>query len=373
MKADREKISTYQLMLLFIMSTLSPAIRLFPEFTARGAKQAAWLIPAVSAIGLIVLVLIVQSFFIKSKNMNLSDIYMKVLGKIPGRIVIIIYLLYTIFLAGVYVRYYAERITSSILPETSLDFFIFVMMCLVFYVLRGGLVPFARLNEFLYYIFIVIFVVTGILTLTIVEIKNLLPISYLDILPVVKFTYGILSIWLYFLLAFFFADKVNDKENIKKLGMKAVIVVVAISTWIIISTVGVLGSSLTARTALPYFVSFKQISVLDTLERLESIALSMWVAADFILITFLSYIVLCIFKSLFRLSGAKSLSSPLVLIIYFISKAVARNRFEMEEATNVLFIPMNLILGYGIPIIVFIVGKIRGMVGGSSKGKKPSV
>ena len=60
MKAKKEKVSTYQIMLLFIMITLSPAIRLFPTLTVKEAKQAAWLTPAVSAAAMIVLVLIVQ-------------------------------------------------------------------------------------------------------------------------------------------------------------------------------------------------------------------------------------------------------------------------------------------------------------------------
>lgn len=372
MKAKSEKISTYQIMLLFIMSTLSPAIRLFPTLTAKGAEQAAWLVPAVAAIGMIVLVLIVQSFFKNSNNMNLSDVYIKVLGKIPGKIVIFIYLIYIIFLAGLYVRYYAERITSSILPETPIEFFILVMMGLVFYVLRGGLVPFVRLNELLYYVFIFIFIVTGFMTLPKVEIKNLLPICLLNALPVIKSAHVILSIWSYFIFTFFFADKINDKEHIKKLGIKAVIAAAAISTWIIIGTVGVLGKSLTARTPLPYFVSIKLISVINTLERLESVTLSLWVSADFIIITFLGYVIISILKTLFQLPGTKALSSPFVLTIFVVSIAIARNRFELEEATNLIFIPINLALGFGIPVIVFIVGKIRGIIGGSPKGATQS-
>jgi len=370
MKAKKEKVSTYQIMLLFIMITLSPAIRLFPTLTVKEAKQAAWLTPAVSAAAMIVLVLIVQSFFINPDNLNLSDIYMKVLGRIPGWIIIFVHLIYIVFLTGLYVRYYAERITSSIMPETRLEFFIFVMMCLVFYVLRGGLVPFVRTVEFLYYVFVLVLLVTGLLTLPSVELTNFLPISYLDIIPVLESTHVILSIWSYFIFIFFFADKVNDREHIKKLGTRAVIGAMVLATWIIFATLGVLGQSLTARTSLPYLLSVKQISVLGMLERLESVTVALWVAADFVIITFMSYVTICIIKSLFNFTSTKTLSSPLVLLLFVISLALARNRFELEKATRVLFIPLNLILGFGIPVLVFIIGKMRGIIGSPPKKDK---
>lgn len=359
MEADREKISTYQLILLFAMSGFSPAIRLLPALVAKTAKQAGWLTPTVSAIGLLVLVFIIQSFFKSGKNHNLSDVYMNILGKFFGRLVLTLYSIWFIVLLALYTRYYAERILSSTLPDTTISFFILAMLVFIFIVLRGGLVPFARFNELIFYVFMAIFTVNSLLSLFNVKITNLLPISHLDIIPVVKSTPIILAVWAYYPFMFFFADKVNDKEHVKRIGIKATIITTAASTILLITTVGVLGSSLAERVSLPYFLSIKQIAILDTLERLESITLAVWVAADFIIITSLCYICLSTIKSLFKLSGTKSLASPLILITYVLSLALAKNRFELETFSIKIFIPANVLLGFIIPIIVFFVGKIR--------------
>lgn len=158
---------------------------------------------------------------------------------------------------------------------------------------------------------------------------------------------------------FFFADKVNDKEHIKRLGIKTTVFITISSMLIIIITVGTLGSSLAERVSLPYILTVKEISVLNTLERLESITLSLWVAADCIIISVFTYILVYILNSLFRLSGTKALTGPVMLITYVLSLVLARNRFELEEFSNKIFIPFNVILGFVIPVIVFIVGKIR--------------
>jgi spore germination protein KB len=351
MIAGREKISANQLMLLFIMCTYS--------LTAKEAGPAAWLSPVIPAFCLLILVVIVQSFFKKNNNMNLTDVYMKILGKLPGYLILFVYLFAILVLLALYTRYYAERITSSIFPDTSISFFIIVMLALVYYIVRGGLAALARFNELVFIVFIVLLGLGIFLSLFNVEITHLLPISTLDIIPVVRTSPVILAIWTYFLFVFFFADKVNDKEHIMRLGIKTTVFITISSMIIIITTVGTLGSSLAERVSLPYILTVKEISILDTLERLESITLSLWVAADCIIISVFTYIILSILKTLFRLSSTKALAGPVLLITYVLSMVLARNRFELEAFSNKIFIPFNVLLGFVVPVIVFIVGKIR--------------
>lgn len=128
-----------QAVLLFLMTTLSPAIRLFPQYTAKMAGKAGCLSPVVAIIPVIALVYIINSFFKKYKEGNLSDVFYKVLGNFLGRILTFLYLLWMLLLLALYVRYYAERILSSILPHTSISFLIISMLLMVFITVRIGL------------------------------------------------------------------------------------------------------------------------------------------------------------------------------------------------------------------------------------------
>lgn len=347
-------------MIIFIMITFSSAIRLFPLYTTKAAKQAAWLSPAVAFIGMLILVAIFQAFFKKGREWNFSDVIFNILGKVLGRIVLFLFLAYELVLSAMHERYYAERMLSSITPEVSIHFLLIVMLALVFYVTRGDIVALARFIELLFFAFIIAFGVISLLALSNVKITNILPVSYLDILPAAKGSVGIFIIWgFYFILAFFFADRVNGKEHIKKSGIQASVFILIVATLVIIITVGTMGQSLTSRIPLPYFVVVRVISILGTLERLESVVLAIWVAADFILISVMIYAAISIIKSFFNLSGTKSLASPVILITYILALVLAKNRFELEAFSTNIGTPVNMFWCGVFPLILFVIGKIR--------------
>lgn len=359
MIASNEKISTRQAAILFFMTTLSPAIRLFPQYTANVAGKAGWLSPVVALIPTILLIYIVNSFFKKYKDANLSDVYFKILGNILGRIVISLYLIWILIMLSLYVRYYAERILSSILPNTSISFLIIAMLFIVFLAARSGLVTIARANEIFFGIFVLIFFITFILGISQIHIRNILLVSYRDAWPVIKASNVILAIWGYFLFIFFFGDKINDKEHIKKFSFQAVLLKYASVTLFLIMTIGTLGSALSSRMSLPFFVVVKNISVLGTVERLESVLLALWVISDFVIITVFTYISISLIKSIFKLTGTKSLVSPVLLIAGIGSLYLAKNRFEIETFSTHITQPVNILFEFIIPFIVFGIGKIR--------------
>ena len=109
MLASKKKISTRQACVLFLTLVYSPAIRLFPVFAADIAERAGWLGPIFAAVPFMGLVFIMQSLFKNEKEANLSDLIIKIMGKVMGRVVLFLYLLWLMVLLGLYVRYYAER------------------------------------------------------------------------------------------------------------------------------------------------------------------------------------------------------------------------------------------------------------------------
>lgn len=350
-------------MIIFIMITFSPAIRLFPLYTSKVAKQAAWLSPIVAFIGMLILVIIFQSFFKKGTDLNFSDVISNILGKVLGRIVITLFLAYELILSAMHVRYYAERMLASIMPEVSIHFLLVVMLSFVFYVARGDIETLARFIELLFFAFVIAFGIISILALSNVKITNILPVSYLDILPITKGSTGIFIVWgYYFLLVFFFADHVNGRVQIKRFGIQASIFVLIVAILVIILTVGTMGQSLTSRVPLPYFVVVKVISILGTLEHLESVVLAIWVSADFILISVMVYAAVSIIKSLFKLSETKSFVSPVILITYIMSLYLAKNRFELEAFSTNIGTPLNIVWCGGFPLLLFVIGKIRKVI-----------
>lgn len=359
MLAAKEKISTRQAVILFLLAVFSPSIRLFPTYSSEIAQTAGWLSPLFAVVPFLILPLLHQSFFKKNSGKNLADIYYEVLGKFLGRVVLFFYLFWLCVLLGLYVRYFAERFLSTIHPDTPMSFFTIAILGVAFVVARGGLVVFTRLTEVFFLGFMALFSITFMLALPDLKFLHLYPVTYYDILPLMKSTYPILGIWGYFTFMMFFADRMNDKENIKRFGLQSAVFLVITCLSILIITIGTLGYNIAGRVSLPYFIAMKNISVMDTLERIESIVLAFWIIVDFVIITLFVLLVAAVIKSLFSLNGTKNFISPVVLVAYLFSFYIAQSRFELEDFSLLFGMNTNIVLCYIIPLIIFGIGKLR--------------
>lgn len=359
MLTQKNKITMRQLYIIFMVSTLSPAIRLFPTLCAKLGKVAGWTAPILSAVPLLLLCMILGAMFKKKNITNLSDVFNLSLGKILGKTLLTCYLLWSMILYFLYIRYYGERLLSTIFPNTDIRFFIFSMMIIVYMAARGRIEVFARYTELTFLMFTVVFVVFFILLISNVKMSNLLPITYYDILPVAKATYPVLGIWGYITLLLFLGEHVIDKHQIKKQSKKVVIFLTVMTTFILLFVIGSMGYTVTQRMEIPFFNATKLITVMETLDRLESVLLSVWVISDFIVITMFAIIIANMTKSLFNVSESRYFASPIVLLGYFGSQFLVSNRFEFALFSSTMGLPVNIIICFVIPFIVFCIGKLR--------------
>lgn len=334
-------------------------MRFFPVFTSDVAKRAGWLAPVTAALPFLALVLIMQALFRRERESSLSDLYIKVYGKILGRFFLVIMLFWTMILLGLYVRYFVERFLSALMPNTSMAFFAITMLAVVYYTIRGGLVALTRTVEFLFLVFSLVFLILFVLSIGNMELINLLPVTHHDLLPVAKSTYYILGVWGYFSFIFFFADKINDKEHIRRFGLQGLVYMVITSVLLLVQTIGVYGYTIIRRAPQPYFLVIKAISILDTLERIESVALAFWVIIDFVVISAFMLIVISLIKSIFVIREGRALVSPVTLFAFIFSFYIARDRFEIEKFSRTIASSINIITGIGFPLLLLIVGKIR--------------
>ena len=208
-------------------------------------------------------------------------------------------------------------------------------------------------------VFSIVFTALFIFSLPHLEVINLFPVTYYDIIPLIKSSYSCIGIWGAFTYIFFFGDKINDKEHIKKFGLQGTVYLVITSLMILIQTIGVYGYSVIERVSMPYVFVVKSISVLETIERIESFVVASWIIVDFITISISIYVIANIIKSLFSLSELQPLLSPITIFAFIFSQYIARNRFELENFSRYINLAANIIFGFAFPLIILIVGKIR--------------
>lgn len=359
MTADNKKISIRQATFIFLIIIFSPAVRFVPSYSAEKAEQAAWLVPIPALAMFILLVLVWHSICKKHENETLMDIYCDITGKIPGIILSVLYFVWLTLLTALYVRYSSIRLVVSVYPNVNMNIFSFSLLAIIAYTLRYGLTTLARLSEIVHPIIAGTFFVLVLLVMPRMKFEFLLPLTYRNIFPVLEGSVSIIGLVAYFSFIFIMGDRISNKAAVRKTGLQSGAVLFFIFTALLIMTIGSFSASVVARTQQPFLVAVKEISLFNTLEKIESVIVVFWVASDFVLISAFTLCALSILKWVFKLTDTKPLISIYLILIYILSSYLARNLFELRELSNLFFLPGNIVLGFIIPILVFFLGKIR--------------
>lgn len=359
MLVDSKKISIRQAIFLFLIIVLSPAVRLVPSYCAQKADQAAWLAPLPAIAMFIVLILVWNSIYKEYTDSTLMDIYCYIIGKIPGVILSILYLVWLVLLTALYVRYSSIRLVVSVYPNVSINLFSLLLLAVITYTLRYGLGTLARLGEIVQPLLAGTFMVLVLLMLPNLKPGFLLPITYRSILPVLDGSVSIIGLVSYFSFLFILGDRINNKEAIRKTGLQTAVFLMIILTILIVITIGSFSSSVVARTQLPFLIAVKEISLFNTLEKVESIVVVIWIASDFVLISAFTLCALSILKWLLKLPDTKPLIGIYLTLLYILSVYLARNLFELQKLSEILFLPGNIFFGFALPVLILLIGKMR--------------
>ncbi|RXI61882.1 hypothetical protein DP149_09075 [Clostridium tetani] len=355
---NKNQISLRQALLLFLNILFSSSIRFIPSVTSAKANQAAWLTPLPSLVILILFILMLNNIY-KKHSTSFIDIMYNITGKTISKILLALYITWFQIPIALFLRYYVERILTSIFPNVSTELFLILLLLLVIYILPSGIVVIARMNEIIFVIILISFLSIVFLSISKIQISNLTPISPMDIIPILKGSVPVTSIWSYLIYIFFVGDEIKDKEKIKKLGLKIVIFLGVITPALIATCIGTLGYSVVERAPLPFLSVSKLITVFESLGRIHSILVVLWVASDFILISTLIYISLNMLKSFFNLKSIKPFINMYGIFICFLALLLCNSKFELEAFSSKIASPGNILFGLVIPVAIFVIGKLR--------------
>lgn len=356
---NTNKISVRQSFFLLILLFCAPAVRYFPLYSSMKASQAAWLCPIVGLGLLFIYMLIWNEFIKKYEKKSFLYIITDILGKYIGSFVGIVYFLWITYFLSYNVRMYSERILSSALPGTSICLLIGTMLFVVGYVLRKGIITLGKMSEVFFYVLAIIFLFYNILVLPEIKLNNMYPITYKDILPVIKGSAPIISIFGYSVALFMLNDKIEHKGEFKKMGIKTILIISFIAYEVIMLPIAVFGSEIVAKMPIPYLNTMMQISIFNIIERVESGIIMFWIVTDFFLVAIFAYSAIHMIKLTFKLDNVKPLITIYLIGLFFLSHIIAKSSYELVTFSENILTPFNVLIGYITPILIYLVGKIR--------------
>lgn len=363
---NKDKISVNQVLKMFIVAISASIVRLVPSALSNVSKQASWVSPIVAILITIFDMYIVSKVFkrLKSKKevRNLSDVFDTVYGKVIGKVLVIMYIIWTFILMAVHIRFFGERIVATLFTYAPIQIFIVALLAIVYISSRKKVSNLAKFCEIAFIIFMIIAIFIALIGTSYVKLENMLPVTIYDAMPILKGSLLISSIFSTGFLFLFFGEEINEKDKLFKKGKWLPILYSVLCLLTVVITVGKFGDKLTSAFIQPFFMAIKKISIFSTIENIEPIFISFWLISDFTIITYYTIVISYALKNLIGSDKKNLYITPILFIVYILANGLSTNYFELAKLSAGAVVIISFVLCFLSPIITYIIAGIKGQL-----------
>ena len=361
-ETKNKKITFLQAILLLLTAVYTPNIRYIAKMSIKGAHQAGWLVPLCSMVLFIPLLYILYKIMNTFHGQSFHEILCRVFGKIIGKTVSVIMIIWLFILLTLYVSYAGEKLVSSTYVGTDVRLIFFLLLVLIGVILRWGLQVLSRINIIIFFITIFQFLLVLSLLFPDFSVDNVTPISTLDIQPVLSSVLYPLTIFGYFSFMFIFNDQIDlGKKNKGRFVFVAVFLAI-VNMQMVFEILGVFGYELAEKMTYPFLKAVENITLFGGSAGIDSFFVSVWGLMEFITVSFFTYCICRTIKHVFDLKSQTPVLTAILALCFFFAVCFCDNILELIAFSEKIVPYVNLPLGIGVPFVLFITAKIRKML-----------
>jgi spore germination protein KB len=357
---ENGRISLLQFGIMIFMFTIGSAVLLLPSIEASVSKQDAWIA--------VLLSIIIQAAFVWLwtrlagiyPNKSLIQYCELIVGKWLGKIIGIFYISFFLYLSALVLRNLGDFITTNILIETPLEFIHIIFMLPVVYGVYLGLEVIARASEILFPWIVLLFTITILLLIKVIDLSKLLPILSEDWHHPIKGLYPLLGFPISEVVVFLtIMPFIAHPNYIKKYFYVSLILTAIFASFVIAVTISVLGVDLTARSNFSVFDLAKEIKIGNFLNRVEILVGGIWIMTIFVKLCVCFYAANLATAHLFNLKSYRITILPYAILVIALSIIVYKNPAHAFWFIMGAYPIYSLFHGLVIPLILLLVAKIR--------------
>lgn len=359
MLRENHKVPMWQFILFFLITAISNVLLYMPQLVAGRVGPAGWLTAIMAFPLFLLLSFVLNGLLNRNERENLSDVYIKTLGKIAGKAVLCIYLLLSIFLIANYLRFFCERVFSMVGSRVILPPIVLVLVALLQYVSRRPIGHTVRLSYIMALILGPFFAILLLLNFGQVDLLNAMPIRPKDAGPLFSSAVLLFGGWSHFTVLFLFRRTAIQRSSIWKTGLQVSAISALMFTVFFFLLIGSLSADLCALLPVPVFTVVKMLDIPGLIERFDMMLYIWWIVIDFFQIAFFFFASKTLMRDIFELETTESLMTPLSLIAFIGALFITNNRPEIKNFAVDYVVYAELALFFVIPVIAFVVGKLR--------------
>lgn len=333
---------------------------MFSAFLGTGAETCLriagidyWMVPIVGTIIGIPIVLMYAYIFNNLGDKDINALNEELFGKKFGKFINIIILLFVISFNLITFWNMTSFVSSQYLYNTPIWFvnLLFIVPA-IYLIIKGPRIMF-RSVLMLFYIAIILYIISALGLGTQVKLTNIQPILADGFAPVLKAVYNYIS---YMIFPIFFI-LIIPKNEIDGKNMKKSILITYFITSILIFiimffVVGVFGIELTTLYQYPSYHILKRVFIGGFIERMENTLSIQWIIVLFISTLFTHYYTTRSLKDIFSMND-KFIIVIVVIIMYLSQYIFKNNTFSEMFLTKYYPIALGIFL-FLIPLIITI-------------------
>ncbi|MBD0379505.1 GerAB/ArcD/ProY family transporter [Paenibacillus sedimenti] len=360
---EKGKISAIQMGYIMYPTILATAILLVPAITAKTAGRDLWLSPIwASFIGLFT-VYIACKLNKRFPEKTIIEYSEHILGRIIGKVLGLIYLLFFLHITGIIVREYGEFIVGTFLRNTPISVVMGSMVLVCALNVRGGVEVIGRTAQM--FVPIVMFLFICLVALLIPDLKptNMLPIMEHGLSPSLKGSLVPQGWFSEFILISFLLPYLTDRKKGMKWGMISVVGVMLTVVITNLATYLIFGE-LTATLVYPVMVAARFISFADFFEHLEAFVMAIWVGGTFVKISMFYYAIVSGTAQWLKLSDYRPVTLPIGFLLVLVSIWLAPSLQELVHflgtASPFYFLTVQTLIPTLLLLIAWVKYKLSG-------------
>lgn len=355
----QDKISLRQFVVLLTVALLSPLIKIVPGEMVAFGGPGCWLGSLlVLPVALLIIWLIGRIGQSLPENDGLADAFCHCFGNILGRIICITFGIWLVLLSCVDLRFFVERMTSTIYPDTGTAMILLVFLALEWWLGRQSFAVTARTGQVFFFAVVLTFALMLIMCIWQIRPYNVWPFWFDDLPGIALGGARMMSGLGMAMGALLLFGKVSDRRGGTKLAMAWTTGLCLTLTVLGFAITGIFGTELTQQFQSPFFSLAKEVRIEGVIERAEPLVVTVWIFTDLILVATFLRSAQCAFCQAFQLSEF-SITSPLLTIVLPGTFLIAGSSFSLQSAYAKWFLWGDGIFFFALPLLTAVVGKVR--------------
>ncbi|MCS7461560.1 spore germination protein [Paenibacillus doosanensis] len=274
----KDKITNSQMGSLLFSIMIGVGILSLPQAVASKAGVDGWIAILLGGLLAAGSTLLMAKLGVRFPEKSLIEYGPQLIGKIPGKLLCILFILYFLAFVSIVVRVSADVTKLFLLDNTPVEVIILSTFLTSIYVIQHGINPIARFNQFVQPIAAMLLIAVLFLTYSDSDLGNNLPVLGEGIEPVLRSLPTTFFSFLGFEMILFLLPFMKYPKQAAGTIIAAFSAVIFIYVFIMITCVSVLGAKEVAYVNYPTLAIAKNIELPGAfVERLESIMMLSWI------------------------------------------------------------------------------------------------